>query len=202
MVLSPWLQKLFNTAIAVNLMAFEDKDWESGRMMIPFSSECKAMGVVVWLQSGSYRLYIKGASKILMKQCTDHIVVSRDGTWTTDESDGIAVNEIDTSQWENISCTTIFCVNQTLRTIAICYHNFASWPPAGIEAADHKEVPFERMLGQLILIGIIGIEDPLHEAKNLTSSSAMVQELPSIYRNGLVSNPMACGTWGAGYNRG
>ncbi|KAI6045941.1 hypothetical protein EDC04DRAFT_2865078 [Pisolithus marmoratus] len=33
MVLSPWLQKLFNTAIAVNSTAFEDKDWESGRMV-------------------------------------------------------------------------------------------------------------------------------------------------------------------------
>ncbi|KAI6037756.1 Ca-transporting ATPase [Pisolithus marmoratus] len=196
-VLSPQLRKLFNTAIAVNSTAFEDKDWESGRtvfvgsktetallsfakelgwtdyrdvrekadvvQMIPFSSERKAMGVVVRLQSGSYRLYVKGASEILTKQCTHHVVVSRDGARTADESDEVAVNEINASQRENISRTIIFYANQTLRTIAICYRDFASWPPAGVEVADHEEVPFERMLGQLTLIGIVGIEDPLRE---------------------------------------
>src|SRR5690606_38811426 len=36
--------------------------------MVPFSSERKAMGVVVKLASGGYRFYAKGASEILSKK--------------------------------------------------------------------------------------------------------------------------------------
>ncbi|KAJ2988654.1 hypothetical protein NUW54_g9048 [Trametes sanguinea] len=45
--------------------------------MIPFSSERKAMGVVVRLPGGRYRVYLKGASEILTKQCSRHVVVER-----------------------------------------------------------------------------------------------------------------------------
>ncbi|KAI6165548.1 Ca-transporting ATPase [Pisolithus thermaeus] len=130
--------------------------------MFPFSSERKAMGVVVRLEGGSYRLYVKGASEILTKLCTHHVVVSPDGAQESSESE-IAVAQINESQQENISRTIIFYANQTLRTIAICYRDFASWPPAGVGIADNKEVPFEHLLNGLTLIGIIGIEDPLRQ---------------------------------------
>ena len=45
--------------------------------MIPFSSAWKAMNVVVKRKDGSARLYLKGASEILTKKCTRHVVVSR-----------------------------------------------------------------------------------------------------------------------------
>ena len=35
---------------------------------------------------------------------------------------------------ENIMRTIIFYMNQTLRTIVLCYRDFASWPLPGIEA--------------------------------------------------------------------
>jgi len=44
--------------------------------MIPFSSERKAMGIVVRLQSIRYRLFPKGASEILTKKCTRYVIVS------------------------------------------------------------------------------------------------------------------------------
>lgn len=44
--------------------------------MIPFSSERKAMGVVIQLPSGAYRLMLKGASEVLAKICNRHVVVS------------------------------------------------------------------------------------------------------------------------------
>ncbi|OBZ72072.1 Calcium-transporting ATPase 2 [Grifola frondosa] len=75
-VLSPQLQQLFNEAIAINSTAFEDEDPDTGEngwadyketresadiiQMIPFSSERKAMGVVVRLPNGRYRIYLKG----------------------------------------------------------------------------------------------------------------------------------------------
>lgn len=131
--------------------------------MIPFSSERKAMGVVVRLESGSHRLYVKGASEILTKLCTHHVVVSQDGPQPDNESEVVEVAEIREPQQENISRTIIFYANQTLRTIAICYRDFASWPPAGVMVTDSQEVPFEHLLSGMTLIGIVGIEDPLRE---------------------------------------
>ena len=43
--------------------------------MIPFSSERKSMGCVVRLPDGTHRLYIKGASKILTRKCTRHVLI-------------------------------------------------------------------------------------------------------------------------------
>jgi len=146
------LRKLFNASIAVNSMAFKDKDPGSGKLdfvwskteiallsfvkdlqwlnfrevrntaeviqMIPFSSEQKAMGVVVKIEGG-YRLYVKGASEILTNLCTRHIVVSRNRITAMDENAPVETTNIDMDAKENISRTIIFYANQTLRMIAI-----------------------------------------------------------------------------------
>ncbi|KAF8972113.1 hypothetical protein BDZ97DRAFT_1752724 [Flammula alnicola] len=168
-VLSPELCELFNEAIAVNSTAFQDVDSESGLpvfigsktetallqfaselkwkdfqetrdaadvvQMIPFSSERKSMGVVVRLPGGGYRRTSR----------------ARDGKY----SDGIETKPIDELAKENISRTIIFYANQTLRTIALCYRDFTSWPPKGME--------FNTEGDDLTLIGITGIEDPLRD---------------------------------------
>ncbi|PPR03673.1 hypothetical protein CVT24_007794 [Panaeolus cyanescens] len=192
-VLSPQVQDLFNEAIAVNSTAFEDTDPETGKpifigsktetallefakelkwknfketrdaakvvQMIPFSSERKAMGVVIQRPDGRYRVYFKGASEILAKKSTRHIVVSRDHS----ASDEIETKEIDAHSRDNISRTIIFYANQTLRTIAVCYRDFSSWPPRGMSVDDQGDVPFESLSEELVLIGITGIEDPLRD---------------------------------------
>ena len=169
-VLSPQLRDLFNEAIAVNSTAFQDKDPESGEVifvgsktetallqfakelewrdfketrdaadivqMIPFSSERKSMGVVVRLPQGGYRAYFKGASEILAKKSTRHVVVHQDGQYP----DGIVTQPIDELAEENINRTIIFYANQTLRTIAVCYRDFSSWPPPEMRRDDQGDV--------------------------------------------------------------
>lgn len=122
--------------------------------MIPFSSERKCMGVVVRKESGRrYRVFFKGASEILSKKCTRHVVVTSppQGGKTgldeekqqldEDEEDGaIETKEIDLLAEENISRTIIFYANQTLRTIALCYRDFDSWPPPDVELTEENEV--------------------------------------------------------------
>lgn len=93
--------------------------------MIPFSSERMAMGVVVKLTNGQYRFYAKGASEILSKRCTKHIVVHQKGASGLDEIETAPIDEL---AKDNISRTIIFYANQTLRTIALCYRDFPSWP--------------------------------------------------------------------------
>ncbi|KAF8150651.1 calcium-transporting ATPase [Crassisporium funariophilum] len=192
-VLSPALQYLFNEAIAVNSTAFQDTDPESGEIifvgsktetallqfakelkwpdfkttrdaatvvqMIPFSSERKAMGVVIKRPTGGFRVYFKGASEILAKKSTHHVVVQRDGQ----RQDVVDTLPIDELAEENISRTIIFYANQTLRTIALCYRDFESWPPAEMGRDENGDVPFDKLSQGLTLIGITGIEDPLRD---------------------------------------
>ena len=155
------LKNLFNEAIAINSTAFEDVDPESGApvfiggeiesallgfakelgwpnykdirgsvdivQMIPFSSERKFMGCVARLPDGSHRLYVKGAGEILAPYCTRHVVLGDSGA-----------NEIETApigalEQHIISTTIISYASQIRRTIALCYCDFPSWPPKGVQ---------------------------------------------------------------------
>ncbi|KAJ3515894.1 hypothetical protein NLJ89_g1472 [Agrocybe chaxingu] len=138
----------------------ETRDAADVVQMIPFSSERKSMGVVIRKPSGGYRVYFKGASEILAKKSTSHIVVNQDGKYP---AGGIETKPIDEIAQDNISRTIIFYANQTLRTISLCYRDFESWPPRGMSRDENGDVPFEDLSKDLTLIGITGIEDPLRD---------------------------------------
>ncbi|KAF9644891.1 Ca-transporting ATPase, partial [Thelephora ganbajun] len=155
---------------AALLQFAKDLGWENWKetresakiiQMIPFSSERKAMGVVVRLHCGHYRLFLKGASEILTKKCTRHVVVSKDPDPSQHADSEIETRTIDEIAKENISRTIIFYANQTLRTIALCYRDFDHWPPPGTHSHSTDEVPYEDLSRDLILVAITGIEDPL-----------------------------------------
>ena len=104
--------------------------------IIPFSSDRKFMGCVVRLPDGSHRLYVKGASEILARNSTRHVVLN--------DSPPSAVNEVETApigelEEYRISRTTTLYASQTLRTIALCYRDFPSWPPKGVRLLDIDE---------------------------------------------------------------
>ncbi|KDQ57233.1 hypothetical protein JAAARDRAFT_35849 [Jaapia argillacea MUCL 33604] len=129
--------------------------------MIPFSSERKAMGVVVKLPKGGWRLYLKGASEILTGMCQRHVVVYKEGG---EKKEGpVETLEIDDLARDNISRTIIFYANQTLRTIALCYRDFDTWPPRNAEHSADDDVEYDFLARDLTLIGIVGIEDPLRD---------------------------------------
>jgi Ca2+-transporting ATPase len=100
--------------------------------VFPFSSQRKAMGVVVKLGRGRWRFYLKGASEILTKNCSRHVIVHKNGGDRI-RGDDIETAEITELDSDNISRTIIFYANQTLRTIALCYRDFYSWPPKRVE---------------------------------------------------------------------
>jgi Ca2+-transporting ATPase len=124
--------------------------------MIPFSSELKAMGVVVKV-GDKYRLYVKGASEILTKNCTMHVVVRASGGG----GDTVETTAFTPETTDNINKTIIFYASQTLRTLALCYRDFSQWPPKGAEQYGPEEVPFDMLARDLTLIAVAGIEDPL-----------------------------------------
>ncbi|KAJ4479980.1 Ca-transporting ATPase [Lentinula aciculospora] len=131
--------------------------------MIPFSSERKSMGVVVSTR-GRFRFYVKGASEILSKKCTRHIIVGRPGQdRPVSEDDLIETREIDELAADNISRTIIFYANQMLRTISVCYRDFEQWPPVGMKVDEEGEVDFNDLAQDLTLVAIAGLEDPLRK---------------------------------------
>ena len=108
--------------------------------MIPFSSDRKSMGCVVRLPDGIHRLFIKGASEILSRKCTRYVVVHRDGANEVPVGTGVDTAPIGELEEGNISRTITFYASQTLRTIALCYRDFESWPPNDVQPMDDGEV--------------------------------------------------------------
>jgi Ca2+-transporting ATPase len=110
-------------------------------LMIPFSSERKSMGCVVRLPDGVHRLFMKGASEILTRKSTHHVIVHRrDGANDVPGGTGVETSPIGIREEDNISRTITFYASQTLRTIALCYRDFRSWPPKGARLMDDGEV--------------------------------------------------------------
>ena len=108
--------------------------------MIPFSSERQSMGCVVQLPDGTHRLYIKGASEILARKCTRHVLVrdaANEASSGNDEVETVPIGELED---DNISRTITCYASQTLRTIALCYRDFSYWPPKGARLVNRDEV--------------------------------------------------------------
>jgi Ca2+-transporting ATPase len=127
----------------------------------PFSSERKAMGVVIRKPEGGYRFLVKGASEVLTKICTRHVIVP-------DPDSGDADGDVQTAAFtkesqENVAKTIIFYANQTLRTIGVCYRDFdtPSWPPQGATMTEEGELDYDFLARDLTLLAVVGIEDPL-----------------------------------------
>ncbi|GAA6028517.1 hypothetical protein JCM8097_007260 [Rhodosporidiobolus ruineniae] len=134
--------------------------------MVPFSSERKCMGVVVRLPGKQgYRLFLKGASEVLARASTRHVIVEENGAKTAAESedDEVPTAEFNDETRGNINRTIIFYACQSLRTIALCSRDFPSWPPAGADMTPEGEVAFESLAHDLTLIGVTAIEDPLRD---------------------------------------
>jgi Ca2+-transporting ATPase len=162
----------------------------------PFSSERKAMAVVVRKPDGGCRLFVKGASEVLMKLCEQHVDVDAQ----TGDYKVIPFTE-DTRQ--NVAKTIIFYANQMLRTLAICYKDFPSWPPQEAETDADGAITYESLARDMSLIAIVGIEDPLRPSVRnavATCAKAGVQVKMCTGDNALTARSIAtqCGIFTSG----
>ncbi|SOV07566.1 related to putative calcium P-type ATPase NCA-2 [Ustilago sp. UG-2017a] len=123
--------------------------------MIPFSSERKAMGVVVKRPEGGFRVYLKGASEVLTRLCTKHVEVG------STDSDSIPIQSLDDAKLEKVNSTITGFANQTLRTLALVYRDLESFPPKDAQFEESGEVEYGSLAKDLTLVAIAAIEDPL-----------------------------------------
>lgn len=139
--------------------------------LIPFDSGRKCMGVVVALDNGKARLYVKGASEIMLEKCTQIL---------RDPSNGITAGPLTSENRETVLKLIETYARNSLRTIGIIYRDFAHWPPAKARRTgeDKEEIVFEDICSQMTFVGMVGIKDPLRpgvpEAVQLCQKAGVV----------------------------
>ncbi|KAL7911913.1 calcium P-type ATPase [Trichoderma velutinum] len=123
--------------------------------LIPFDSGRKCMGIVTRLSNGTHRLFIKGASEILLAQCSQTL---------QDPSLDASVIPLTQEDGDAIGQLIVSYAKRSLRTIGLCFRDFESWPPRGLRNGEGKgEVLFEDLFQQMTFAGMVGIQDPLRE---------------------------------------
>ena len=122
--------------------------------IFPFNSSRKCMATVVQLFDGTYRMYVKGASEILLDRCTQII---------TDVTGPLAISELAKDNANSLSNAINKYGSRSLRTISIVYRDFKSWPPyqARILDGNPAQVVFEDLFEELVFLATVGIQDPL-----------------------------------------
>jgi Ca2+-transporting ATPase len=140
--------------------------------LIPFDSSRKCMGVVVKLESGSYRLLVKGAAELMLDRAT---LVMEDVF-----DDDLAIRGMDKESRTTVVTTIDEYAQQSLRTIGLLYKDFEQWPPAAAKIlnGDRTQADFDDLFHDMIWIGVVGIHDPLREG--------VVEAVAQCQRSGVV----------------
>jgi Ca2+-transporting ATPase len=122
--------------------------------VFPFDSRRKCMASVVKLFDGTYRMYVKGASEILLEECTQIIADTTGPTKSTKLTKVI---------YNSLASTIDEYASKSLRTISIVYRDFEYWPPYGARTLedDSREAVFEDIFKDMVFLSIVGIQDPL-----------------------------------------
>jgi Ca2+-transporting ATPase len=122
--------------------------------VIPFDSAIKCSGTVARLENGRYRLYVKGASEILLGKC-DKIV--------TGAATKLVDAPITADDRGKLEHTIAAYASHSLRTIGLVYRDFESWPLTDWHRSDDDSsvTAFEAVFQQMTFLAVVGIQDPL-----------------------------------------
>merc|ERR1712093_346366 len=118
--------------------------------LFPFDSNKKCMGAVI-RHGKEYRLFVKGASEIVLDACSSVADV------TTGE-----ISDITGAPKQRLTDTIQTYAQKSLRTIGLTYRDFPSWPPAGTQtSADPSAAEFDQVFTNMVFSGVVGIQDPV-----------------------------------------
>ncbi|KAF2747847.1 calcium-translocating P-type ATPase [Sporormia fimetaria CBS 119925] len=122
----------------------------------PFDSAIKCSGIAVKLHDGRYRLYVKGASEILLGKC-ERII--------SDATKEVAAREMTEDNRDSLEHVITTYASRSLRTIGLVYRDFESWPPKDARKSedDPNQAVFEDVFKNMVFLAIVGIQDPLRD---------------------------------------
>lgn len=124
--------------------------------LVPFDSGRKCMAAVVKLGNGRYRMLVKGASEILLAQCTRIV---------EDPTKKVSDVPLNSENTETLTQIIDEYASRSLRTIGLVYRDFEQWPPNGAptQEDDAKQAVFKGVFKSMVFLGIVGIQDPLRK---------------------------------------
>ena len=122
--------------------------------LVPFDSRRKCMATVVQLENRKHRLFVKGASEIMLGRCSSII---------RDPTKDISETHITHENLEALTRVITNYASRSLRTIGLLYRDFEQWPPKGCptQSDDPKLAVFDKVFKDMTFLGIVGIQDPL-----------------------------------------
>ncbi|KAF3042849.1 hypothetical protein E8E11_007014 [Didymella keratinophila] len=125
--------------------------------VVPFDSAIKCSAAVAKLTDGQYRMYVKGASEILLGKC-DKIV--------TDASKELVARPMTGDNREALEHVITAYASRSLRTIGLVYRDFESWPPRESKASedDPSQAVFTDIFQKMTFLAVVGIQDPLRDS--------------------------------------
>ncbi|KAL9640635.1 MAG: hypothetical protein Q9204_000624 [Flavoplaca sp. TL-2023a] len=122
--------------------------------LVPFDSGRKCMGTVIRLSSGKYRMFVKGASELMLDKCQNIIQNPTEGTKAS-----LLTEETRNTLGDVINRYA----SRSLRTIGFLYKDYEQWPPKGAptQEDDARLAVFDKIFKDMVFLGIVGIQDPL-----------------------------------------
>lgn len=124
--------------------------------IVPFDSAIKCSAAVSKLDDGRYRMYVKGASEILLGKC-DRIV--------SDATKELVDRPLTEDNRETLEQVITTYASRSLRTLGLVYRDFESWPPR--ESRKNEDDPsqaiFEDIFKRMTFLAVVGIQDPLRD---------------------------------------
>ncbi|KAI4108038.1 MAG: hypothetical protein L6R37_001320 [Teloschistes peruensis] len=122
--------------------------------LVPFDSGRKCMATVIRQSNGKYRMFVKGASELMLGKC-QRIV--------QDPMQGLAEAPITDEIGRSLEEVINEYASRSLRTIGFLFKDYEQWPPKGAttQEDDPKLAVFEKILRDMVFLGIVGIQDPL-----------------------------------------
>jgi Ca2+-transporting ATPase len=124
--------------------------------VIPFDSAIKCSAVVVKTDQGKYRMYVKGASEILLAKCSRII---------SDATKDLTDMPITEDNQDTLEQVITAYASRSLRTIGLVYRDFESWPPRDSRKNedDPTQAIFEDVFKNMVFLAVVGIQDPLRD---------------------------------------
>ncbi|KAH7398221.1 calcium transporting P-type ATPase-like protein [Pyrenochaeta sp. MPI-SDFR-AT-0127] len=125
--------------------------------VVPFDSAIKCSAAIAKLSDGRYRMYVKGASEILLDKC-DKIV--------TDAAKELVEAPMTGDNREALEQVINTYASRSLRTIGLVYRDFESWPPADSRKNedDPSQAIFQDIFKKMTFLAVVGIQDPLRDS--------------------------------------
>jgi Ca2+-transporting ATPase len=122
--------------------------------LFPFDSGRKCMGTVVRLPDGKSRLFVKGASEIMVAKCNQILRDPNKNSMSAPMTEEIR---------DNLQKMITAYASNSLRTIGIIYRDFDTWPPprARRNGGEKDDIEFDDVCRHMVFVGLVGIKDPL-----------------------------------------